>query len=199
MRLWILLSLMMGVLPVALAAQETTADATPGLSPAVAAAIAALPGPTVRRLRAAPDRFLQEAGRLIYGYGRDDGIDAAGLVRYIALQRAATRGRTLRAFLDADLDNDGAISRDEVSARAATLAANARGRLLFAHQMADLNRDGSVSWDEMRTLAQQDALAALSAEDEAVLLGFMGFDADKDGSVTMAEVQTMQKLFQPDL
>jgi len=199
MRLLLVYTILLGLIPFGLAAQ-TVAD-TPGsdLSADVIAATNAVPAATVKRMRSAPDRFVQEAGRLIYGYGQAGAIDAPDLARYVALQRATTRARTLRSFLDADLDNDGAVSGDEIAARADTLAANARGRLRFAHQSADLNRDGSVSWDEMRDLAQLDAMVTMSAEDEAVVLGFMGFDTDKNGQVTVSEVQAMLDLFQPDL
>lgn len=199
MRRLAILSLVLGLLPLGLAAQPVDDESVPETSPEVVAATKALPGQTVKRLRSAPDRFVQEAGRLIFGYGRDGAIDTAGLARYVALQRASTRARTLRTFLDADLDNDGGVTGDEITARADTLAANARGRLRFAHQAADMNRDGSVSWNEMRDLAQLDAMDNLSAEDEAVVMGFMGFDTDKDGQVTVAEVDAMIKLFQPDL
>lgn len=199
MRLLVILGLVSGMCPVGLAAQTVADKPAAEIAPEVVAATKALPGQTVKRLRSAPDRFVQEAGRLIWGYGRDGAIDTAGLARYVGLQRASTRARTLRSFLDADLDNDGAVTGDEITARASTLAANARGRLRFAHQAADLNRDGSVSWTEMRDLAQLDAMDNLSAEDEAVVMGFMGFDTDKDGQVTVAEVDAMIKLFKPDL
>jgi len=199
MRTLIVLTLFFGLLPFASIAQTAGNVPAPGVSPEIAAATNALPGATVKRLRTAPERFVQEAGRLIYGYGKDGAIDAAGLAKYVALTRASTRARTLRSFLDADLDNDGAVTADEIAARADSLAANARGRLMFAHKSADLDRDGAVSWNEMRDLAQSDAMESLSAQDEAVVMGFMGFDADKDGQVTAAEVQAMIKLFQPEL
>ena len=199
MRISAIIGLLLGLWPLGLAAQTVTGDPVPELSADVIAATQALPGKTVKWLRSAPDRFLQEAGRLIWGYGRDGAIDAAGLARYVALQRASIRARTLRVFLDADLDNDGAVNGDEIAVRADTLAAGARGRLRFAHRAADMNRDGSVSWDEMRDLAQLDAMDSLSIEDEAVVMGFIGFDTDKDGSVTVAEVRDLLKMFQPDL
>ena len=198
MRALMILTLFLGLMPFAVTAQTAGDDPASAVSPQIAAATNALPGATVKRLRTAPDRFVQEAGRLIYGYGKDGAIDAAGLARYVALTRASNRARTLRSFLDADLDNDGAVTADEITARADTLAANARGRLMFGHKLADLDRDGAVSWTEMRDLAQLDAMERLSAQDEAVVMGFMGFDTDKDGQVTTAEVQAMIKLFLPD-
>ena len=199
MRALVILTLFLGLMPFAVAAQTAGDDPAPAVSPQIAAATNALPAATVKRLRTAPDRFVQEAGRLIYGYGKDGAVDAAGLAEYVALTRASIRARTLRSFLDADLDNNGAVTADEIAARADTLAANARGRLMFAHKSADLDRDGAVSWTEMRDLAQLDAMDNLSAQDEAVVMGFMGFDADKDGRVSVAEVQAMIKLFLPDL
>lgn len=199
MHLTCIFMITLAMVPAGLAAQTLPKDPAPAVAPEIAAATKAMPAQTVKRMRSAPDRFVQEAGRLIYGYGTDGGIDAPGLARYVALQRASTRARSLRSFLDADLDNDGAVSGDEIAARADTLAANARGRLRFAHGAADLNRDGSVSWDEMRDLAQIDAMDNMSDQDAAVVLGFMGFDTDMDGTVTIPEVQAMVKLFAPDL
>ena len=194
-----LATLLVGLLPGAIAGQTAAQDTARKPAPEVAAAIAALPAATVKRLRSAPDRFLQEAGRLIYGYGADGAIDAAGLARYVALQRASVRARSMRSFLDADLNNDGAVSSDEITARADTLAANARGRLIFAHKAADLENDTTVSAEEMRNLAELDAMDSLTADEEQVILGFIGFDADKDGLVTTAEVQTLIRLIQPEL
>ena len=199
MRRLIGIAMFVGLLPFGLAAQMADKPAAPVIPPEVAAATKVLPAATVKRLRSAPDRFVQEAGRLIYGYGKDGSIDAAGLTRFVALQRASSRARTLRTFLDADLDNDGAVSGAEIAARADTLAATARGRLRFAHSSADLDGDGSVNWAEMRDLAQIDAMDAMTLQEEAVVMGFMGFDTDKNGQVTVAEVQAMLKLFQPQL
>lgn len=197
MRRLTIFTLFLALMPFGLAAQTVRDVAAPEILPGVISATAALPAATVKRLRSAPDRFVQDAGRLIYGYGQGGAIDAPGLARYVALQRASSRARNLRSFLDADLDNDGAVSGAEIAARADTLAANARGRLRFAHKSADLDQDGSVSWDEMRNQAQIDAMGIVSTEDEAVIMGFTGFDSDKDGQVTMAEVQAMLTLFQP--
>ena len=145
MRRLMIFGLVLALWPVGGAAQTAFEQPKVEMSPEVAAATKALPDKTVKRLRTSPDRYVQEAGRLIFGYGTDGAIDAAGLVRYVALQRASIRARSLRSFLDSDLDNDGAVTGEEIAARADTLASDARGRLRFARKAADLNRDGRVT------------------------------------------------------
>lgn len=165
--------------------------------PVALALIAALPAVTVKRLRLAPDRFIEEAGVLIYGYGTNGAIDPAGLARFVDLRRASTRAAVLRRFLDADLNNDGDVSAAEIATRADSLAANARGRLRAAHATADLNADGTVSWDEMRGLAQLEAVAGLSATEASTVAGFIGFDRNGDGAVDLAEVRAVVALLLP--
>ena len=198
MRIWAVVLLVIAMLPAGLSAQTAADTAARAVSPEVAAATRALPGATVKRLRTASDRFAQEAGRLIYGYGENGSIDASDLARFITLSRASTRARSLRSFLDADLDNNGVVDGDEVVSRADSLAANARGQLRLNHVLADMNRDGSVSGDEMRAFAQLDAMDAMTVEDASVIMGFIGFDTNKDGGVTMLEVQAMIAVFRPD-
>lgn len=161
----------------------------PAADPAVIAMMETLPEQTVKRLRDDPRRFVGEASVLIYGHGRDGAIDAQGLARFIALERAAVRARSMRRLLEADLNNDGAMDAGEVASLADAGSANERGRLRLAHQAADLDRDGRVTMEELRRLGQIEAMAELSDADAAILMAFMGFDSDGDGRVTISEVK----------
>ncbi len=177
-----------------LAAEEAGAPDDPG----VIALMETLPEQTLKRLRENPQRFVTEASVLIYGYGRDGAIDAAGLQRFIALERAAVRARSMRRLLEADLDNDGAMDAGEVASLADAGSANERGRLRLAHQAADLDRDGRVTMDELRTGGQIEAMAELSDADAAILMDFMGFDRDGDDRVSVAEVKQAVSLIAPE-
>lgn len=157
-----------------------------------------LPEKTIKRLREAPARFREEALVLIYGYGRDGGIDAAGLERFILLERAEARGAVLRRFADADLDNDGFVRAAELAIKADTLAASGRGRLRLAFQQSDIDRDGSLSGAEMRALAEIGAMDRLSGADADILRAFMTFDLDGSGQVTVEEVAAVARLLAPD-
>lgn len=160
----------------------------------VLALMQTLPEKTIKRLREVPERFKAEASVLICGYGREGGIDAEGLDRYILLQRAEARGRILRRFADADLDNDGEVQAAEIAIKADTLAASERGRLRLAFAQSDIDRDDSLSGAEMRALAEMEAMAELSETDADVLRGFMAFDLDGNGAVTVAEVGAVAKM-----
>ncbi len=169
-----------------------------GRDKGVLALMQTLPEKTIKRLREVPERFKAEALVLIYGYGRDGGIDADGLERYILLERAEARGRILRRFADTDLDNDGVVQAAEVTIKADTLAASERGRLRLAFVQSDIDRDDSLSGAEMRALAELEAMVALPDADADVLRGFMAFDLDGNGAVTVAEVGAVAKLLAVD-
>lgn len=164
----------------------------------VMALMQSLPEKTIKRLRETPARFRDEASVLIYGYGRDGAIDAAGLERFILLERAEARGGVLRRFADADLDNDGIVQADELAIKADTLAASGRGRLRLAFTQSDLDRDGSLSGVEMRALAELGAMERLSEVDADILRAFMLFDLDGNGAVTVAEVGEVARMLAVD-
>ncbi|HEX9859463.1 MAG TPA: hypothetical protein VGA75_13975 [Paracoccaceae bacterium] len=173
---WVLLMVVLGCAPAA-QAQDGGAGLMQGL-----------PGKTVKKLRDAPERFITEAAGLILGHGGARGIDAAGIERFIALERAGHRAREMRRLLLADLDNDGAVTGAEVAVLAAAVSAGERGRLQMGHRAADADRDGAISMAELRAHAQARALEQLSDADAELLRGFIGFDLDGDGFVSVEEV-----------
>ncbi len=162
----------------------------------VSALMERLPDKTLKSLRRAPDRFIEEAAELIVGFGADAGLNLAGIDRYIALERARTRAREVAQLMRADLDNNQVISRAEVEALIATQSATSRGRILLGFRGADTDKNDTVSTAELRSFAQSRALARLSVEDAAILRAFMGFDLDHDRYVTLDEVILVVQAFQ---
>lgn len=157
-------------------------------SPFMAVAQDGLPEKTLKRLRNAPDAYLAEAAQMILGFGGPKGLDAAGVERFIAAERAFARGRELGRMLAADLDNDGTVSGAEVAALGPALSARSRADLALALRAADGNGDGAADAAELRTFAQVEGLAHLPEDDAAILRAFPAFDKDGDGFVTLAEV-----------
>lgn len=143
----------------------------------------------LRVVREDPAPFLQLASDLIHGFGSDQGIDAAGIDRFVALERAAARASALRRLQVADLDFDGAVTGPEMAVLAAAAAAKSRGRLWDVMEKADGNGDGTVSGNEMQLWARGEALRGFSAEKEALARGVLGFDGNADGRVTLDEVR----------
>lgn len=168
-------------------AQEITIT----LKPDIAGLLDASPEEMVKKLRSGPDAFLRNAARIIYGYGTEDGVDAAAIETYVALERAGARAQQMAAFLAADLDDDGAVSRMELIALANTRAADPRGKLRLGFDQADEDGNGSLSTVEMQDFAQESALAALTEEEELSLRGLLRFDLDGNGLTTMTEVATV--------
>lgn len=164
----------------------------------VSALMERLPDKTLKSLRRAPDRFIEEAAVLIVGFGVDAGLNLAGIDRYIALERARTRARETAQLMRADLDNNQVISRAEVEVLIATQSATLRGRILLGFRGADTDKDDTVSAAELRSFAQSRALARLSAEDAAILRAYIGFDLDRDGYVTLDEVILVVQAFQSE-
>jgi Ca2+-binding EF-hand superfamily protein len=168
-----------------------------GVADPLLSVLSTLPQATAKRLRQAPERMQAETLALIHGYGTNGSIGAEELERFIALERAAIRARTLRPLLEADLDNDGSVSGDEVRALAATLSAEARGRLMLAHAAADAGRDGTADAGELRSHAASEAQEKLSEADAAALRVILAFDLDGDGRTDLAEVgRIMAQLMQ---
>lgn len=144
---------------------------------------------TMQFIKKDPDRYFDKASALIYGYGGPKGIDKAGIEQAIALQRADARAAALRKLLLADLDFDGTIDGDEVAKAATTVNVAARGRLWKMHAAADAGGDGTVTADELSAWALAQAMAKVSAADEAEFLAALGFDSDKNGWVTLGELR----------
>ena len=166
-------------------AQAQEAD---GGTPAKTGLAATLPDKTLKKLQAAPDVFLASAAQLIYGFGTDGAIDAAGIDGFIAAERARIRARDMTQYLAADINNDGDISKGEVATLAAAAQASKRGRLQRGFDQADSDANGMVSMAELRGFAQGTAMAQMSAADADALNALLQFDANGNGSVAMEEV-----------
>ena len=166
------------------AAVGVAADAPVG----AAALIDAMPAKRLKAMKTSPAGFLEDAAEVIYAAGRDGRIDAAGVEAFIALRRAEARARWMAQFLGADLDNDGAIGRDEISLFAGSLIARRRGEIHWGYDLADADVDGSVTMAELRSHGQTVALNVLDDIDAAGLRSLMLFDLDKDGVVAMDEM-----------
>jgi EF hand len=147
-----------------------------------------LPEKTLKKLRGAPEAFMEDAAGLIYGFGASGGIDLVGIDAFVAAERARIRAAVMERYLAADLDNDGDVTRDEVAVLANAAAAGKRGKLRLGHDLADGNKDGVLSLDELRSHAQEQAMKDMSVDDAEGLRGFLMFDLDGDGVVAMEEV-----------
>jgi len=157
-----------------------------------------LPERTLKTLRKAPDKFIEDAVTLILGYGSEAGIDLAGIEQSIAMDRAYVRAREMRRLMVADLDNDYAVSLAEIRVLISAERAGGRGRLLLGFQAADQDNNNVVSQQELRNFSQIRALDRLSEEDAARLRGFMAFDLDRDGLVQVEEVISVVQAFRPE-
>ena len=109
-----------------------------------------LPERTLKALRKAPDKFIEDAVTLILGYGSEAGIGLAGIEQSIAMDRAYVRAREMRRLMVADLDNDYAVSLAEIRVLIAAERAGGRGRLLLGFQAADQDSNDVVSQQELR-------------------------------------------------
>lgn len=148
-----------------------------------------LPDPMLRRINAAPDRFLDLAALLIHGFGAAGRVDRAGVERSISLDRAGARASALRRLLAADLDGDGAVGSDEIAVAAGAASATTRARLITTHARADADSDGTVSPAELADHAGAESLRQVSEADAALARAVLACDQDGDGAVTMAEVR----------
>lgn len=157
------------------AAQEVT----------VAQVLAGLPEAQVKRLRADPERFAAGALRLIYGSGQGGAVTKPEAEAAERIDLAERRARASGPFLQSDLDNDGAVGRDEVTLRAAALGADGRARLLLAFAQADADGNDAVSAGELRAMADAAAVRRGGQGSAA----YFAFDLDADGRLTVAEVE----------
>ena len=165
-----------------------TVQAQDVADPDSAVGMQAMPEKALKKLRAAPEVFLQDAAEVIYGFGAKGGIDLAGIDGFIAAERARFRAREMARYLAADLDNDGDISRAEMALLADAAAAGKRGRLQRGYDQADANANGVLTVAELRGFAQGVALVQMTDADAEALRGLMLFDADDNGTVAMEEV-----------
>lgn len=146
-----------------------------------------------RRVKSDPMGVLEDAARAIVtatasGSGVE-GLDAAGVERLLALERAAIRARALGDWLAADLDNDGAISAAEAEAFLPLLAARPRAGAALAVMQADANGDGLADPAELRAAADRQALTRIDVQEAAALAALLTLDRDGDGVLTLAEAR----------
>lgn len=153
-----------------------------------ATGLAALPADLAERIAARPDRWRDTALTVIHGHGTGGAVTQADLDRVAALDRAFFRARALAPMMQADLDNDGAVTLTEAAARAGRLGAEPRAALMMAQAAADADGDGTASAAELRAMAEAEAARAGQGADAAQIAALMAFDADGDGRLTLAEV-----------
>jgi hypothetical protein len=159
----------------------------PGALPLWAGPQVVLAPGLVEQVRADPDGFLEDAAGLILGYGRDGRIDAAGIERFLTVERAKQRVAAKRRLMLADLDDDGAVTTEELSVLLAADGAGPRGRLAVAHLRADADGDGTVSAAELTAHAR--AAAQSLPPGLTDLRTFLAFDRDGDAAVGLAELR----------
>lgn len=172
----------------AVQAQETMVQGAGVKGAGKPAMLPGLPDPAKKKLRAAPDTFLQDAAAVIYGYGANGSIDLAGIDTFIAAERAKVRAREMARYLAADLNNDGDLGRAEMALLADAAPAAKRGRLQRGYDQADADANGLLTTVELRGFAQTLALAQLTEADAQALRALLLFDQDGNGLVAMEEV-----------
>ena len=148
-----------------------------------------LPEAMLKRIKAAPERFLDLAALLIHGFGAGGSVDMAGIERSIALDRAGARASAQRRLLAADLDGNGAVTGAEIAVAAGAAGATTRARLITTHARADADADGTVTPAELAAHAGAEALRMVSEPEAALARAVLACDQDADGQVTMAEVR----------
>lgn len=157
-------------------------------SRSVADALASLPPDLAERIAARPDRWRDMALGMVHGHGRDGALMQADIDRAAALDRAYFRARALQPLMEADLDNDGAVTQAEAAARGAVLGLTGRTRLMLTQTAADGDGDGTATAAELRAHAEAAAMQAGQGADAALAAALMGLDLDGDGRLTLDEV-----------
>lgn len=165
--------------------------------PARADVAPVLPEPMLKKIKAGPDRFLDLAALLIHGFGAGGSIDAAGIERSIALDRAGARASAQRRLLAADLDGDGAVSGAELATAAGAASAATRARLITTHSRADADGNAVVSRDELAAHAGAESLRQVSEAEAAMARAVLACDQNGDNAVTMAEVRRALAVLDP--
>ncbi|MEX0285334.1 MAG: EF-hand domain-containing protein [Paracoccaceae bacterium] len=135
-----------------------------------------------------PEYFVQEVASVILGHGTDGRIDAAGIDRFIALERARSRAYYMRRFHQADLDADGTISRAEMQVLQDVSSARQRGLLEVEFRKADANNDGRVTPDELADFAENGARRGFSTSEALAWRSLIALDRDGDGAVSLDDV-----------
>lgn len=186
-----LLALLTAPAPYPALAQEAAAPPTLVLP-------ASLPPEVAEAILARPDRFADLAADLIHGHGTGGAIAPAAIETAIALDRAYFRARALRPFLEADLDADGTLQAPEIAARAATLSTTGRARLMRQQTDADADSDGTITPAELSRHAEAAVARASRPQDEALLRAVAIFDANADGTASLAEIAQAMQTVAPD-
>lgn len=121
-------------------------------------------------------------------------LSEAGLADARAVEAAQVRAKAIADYLRADLDGDGAVTRDELTRRNASRRENADPAAAARLQQqvdrtmaADADANGSISFDEMRVAAALSAPRRNNGFPWAA--GFLAMDGDGDGQVTLREVR----------
>lgn len=167
-------------------ATDQGAKITGAMEPAELAA--RLPEGLLDKVRANPFSFIENAAEMVAAYGSDGGLGPEGIEWMIADTRAEVRAQAVRQFMEADLDNDQAITRVEVDKRMVLLSQGKKGKLDLAWRGADGDADGRVVAAEINDYAEGAALSKLSEEKANLLRAYMLLDLNGDGSLHMEEV-----------
>lgn len=142
-----------------------------------------------QRLAADPDGVVEEVAVLIAGHGAAAGINRAGILQSVALDRARARAREAARLLAADLDGDGRVTQAEVAVLGQAVSASTRGRLLLAFAKADGDGDGTLNAAEVRAHGEQAAARSVPVAEEGRRLALLTLDGNRDGWLTLAEVR----------
>ncbi len=175
--LFLILSLV-AALP--LAAEERAA-------PDAAEMAARLPEKLLKYIRRAPESFIVEVTDEIASYGGDLGLGPTGIERMIASDRARVRARSVERIMQADLDNDGAVTRVELANLVAISPEGARGRVETAWRQTDADRSGKASGTEFKAYADRQAMKGLSEDQAAALRAYLVLDANGNNFLTVDE------------
>ncbi|MEM1431719.1 MAG: hypothetical protein AAGG09_19860 [Pseudomonadota bacterium] len=143
---------------------------------------------TVERIARNPGIFVEDMVTMILGHGQNGRIDAQGFDDAVALARARTRARELHRFAVADLDGDGAVTRNEMEIAIRAQAARSKARLTLGHKAADTDGDGVASRAEIAAFAEATALRELGPQKAERLRALISMDADGDRAVSVDEV-----------
>lgn len=148
-----------------------------------------LPEPLLAAVARDPQGWLRQMTDLVRGYGDGAGVDAAGIARFVAVDRAAARARVLGWLAEADFDFDGQVSPQEGAAYATTLSV--RGRTAFGALVAgaDADGDGLLTAEEGAAAARRAADRRMGPGRQAGLAALIALDRDGDGRVGLAELQ----------